>query len=128
MGTRKHRSWFNNSVPLPPGFGEIDAIAKAVEYMERELAELAEIYLEQSNVFSALVGIFGSKALDSVSNFEKHRHTNIAQQRFPDLCRRGCTSPPKPDECLESKGRKRPLGNPIALRSSRVVHCLAVLG
>ena len=33
---------------------------------------------------------------------------NTAQQRFPDLCRKGCASPPKPNECLESKASKRP--------------------
>ena len=40
------------------------------------------------NVFSAIVGIFGTKALDSVSNYEKHRNVDTAQQRFPDLRRR----------------------------------------
>jgi hypothetical protein len=107
MGT-KRKNWFDDGVPLPPGFGGIGAIGKAIDYVERGLVDLAEIYLEQANVFSALVGIFGTKALDSVSNFEKHRHSYTAQQRFPDLCRRGCSKPPKPDECLESKGSKRP--------------------
>lgn len=76
--------------------------------MERELADLAEIYFEQANVFSALVGIFGTKALDSVSNYEKSRHSYTAQQRFPDLCRRGCATPARPEDCLESKASKRP--------------------
>ena len=76
--------------------------------MERELADLAEIYFEQANVFSALVGIFGTKALDSVSNYEKNRHSYTAQQRFPDLCRRGCATPSRPQDCLESKASKRP--------------------
>jgi hypothetical protein len=103
-----NQSWFDRSVPLPPGFGDVGAIRRAIDYVERGLTELAEIYLEQANVFSALVGIFGTKALDSVSNFEKHRHSYTAEQRFPDLCRRGCSKPPKPDACLESKGSKRP--------------------
>ncbi len=107
MGT-KRQSWFDHTVPLPPGFGDVGAIRRAIDYVERGLVDLAEIYLEQANVFSALVGIFGTKALDSVSNFEKHRHSYTAQQRFPDLCRRGCGKPAKPDECLESKGSKRP--------------------
>jgi len=72
MATRKRsRSWFDDSVPLPPGFGGVGAIRQAIGYMERELADLSEIYFEQANVFSALVGIFGTKALDSVSNYEK---------------------------------------------------------
>ena len=85
---------FDASVSLPPGLDTV-AIRKAIEYMERELADLVEIYYEQANVFSAIVGIFGTKALDSVSNYEKHRHLHTAQQRFPDLRRRGSgqTSP-----------------------------------
>ena len=94
-------------VPRPPGL-EIDAIRRSIDYIESGLAEFIEVYLEQANVFSALVGIFGTKALDSVSNYEKHRHLHTAQQRFPDLCRRGCRRPPEPTHCLESKGSKRP--------------------
>jgi hypothetical protein len=82
------------------------AVGRAVKFIERELVDLVEIYYEQANVFSAIVGIFGTKALDSVSAYEKHRHADTAQQRFPDLCRRGCgTSDPR--NCLESKGSKR---------------------
>lgn len=98
---------FYPSVPLPPGL-EISAIRRAIDYMEKELAELVEIYFEQANVFSAIVGIFGTRALDAVSNYEKHRHADMAQQRFPDLRRRGSKSNPSPQESLESKGSKRP--------------------
>lgn len=97
---------FDRSVRRPPGL-EIAAIRKAIAYIERELAELVEIYYEQANVFSAIVGIFGTKALDSVSNYEKHRNIDTAQQRFPDLRRRGSGQRPRPDESLESKGSKR---------------------
>jgi hypothetical protein len=76
--------------------------------MEKELADLVEVYYEQANVFSALIGIFGAKALDAVSCYEKHRNIDTAQQRFPDLKRRGCGQNPTPKECLESKGSKRP--------------------
>lgn len=76
--------------------------------MERELADLVELYFEQANIFSAVVGIFGTKALDSVSNYEKHRHSQFSQQRFPDLRRRGSGPIPSPKESLESKGSKRP--------------------
>ena len=100
-------SWFDRTVPLPPGL-EIEAIRRAVEYMERELSDLVEIYYEQMNVFSALVSIFGTRALDAVSNYEKHRNIDTAQQRFPDLRRRGSGTSPSPDDSLESKGSKRP--------------------
>lgn len=98
---------FDPNVPLPPGLN-VAAIKRAIEYIERELADFAELYLEQANVFSALVSMFGTKGLDQVSNFEKHRHAFTAQQRFPDLCRRGAGRPLTPNDCLESKGSKRP--------------------
>jgi len=98
---------FDSLVPLPPGL-DCAAIRRAVEYMERELANLVEIYYEQANVFSAIVGIFGTRALDSVSSYEKHRNVDTAQQRFPDLRRRGAGNNPSPNESLESKASKRP--------------------
>jgi hypothetical protein len=52
------QSDFDPSVPLPLGL-EIAAIRRAIDYMQKELAQLVEIYLEQANVFSAIVGIFG---------------------------------------------------------------------
>lgn len=97
---------FDAAVPLPAGL-DVVAIRRAIEYVERELGDLVEIYHEQANVFSALVGMFGTKALDSVSSYEKHRHAVTAQQRFPDLKRRGSGSSPTPQESLESKGSKR---------------------
>lgn len=98
---------FDSSVPLPPGL-TIAAIRKAIEYVERELSDIVEIYYEQANVFSALVGIYGAKALDAHSVYEKHRHMDLAQQRFPDLRRRGSGPSPPPNLALESKGSKRP--------------------
>jgi hypothetical protein len=96
----------DSSVSLPPGL-DVAAIRRAVEYIEKELADLVDIYQEQANVFSAIVGIFGTKALDAVSNYEKNRNIDTAQQRFPDLCRKGF-GPANPQHCLESKGSKRP--------------------
>jgi hypothetical protein len=98
---------FNPAVALPPGL-DCAAIRRAIDYIERELADLVEIYYEQANVFSAIVGIFGTRALDSVSSYEKHRNVNTAQQRFPDLRRRGAGPNPSPNESLESKASKRP--------------------
>jgi len=98
---------FDQSVHLPPGL-TVTAIRRAIEYVERELTELVEIYQEQANVFSALVGIFGAKALDINSVYERSRDLNLAQQRFPDLKKRGSGRTPKPSESLESKASKRP--------------------
>lgn len=98
---------FNPEAPLPPGL-DVASIRRAIEFMERELADLVEIYHEQANVFSAIVGILGARALDSVSSYEKHRNLDTAQQRFPDLRRRGSGNNPKPNESLESKASKRP--------------------
>jgi len=55
---------FDKTVPLPTGLTHV-AIRNAIQYLEKELAELVELYYEQANVFSAIVGIFGTKALDS---------------------------------------------------------------
>jgi hypothetical protein len=98
---------FHAGVSLPPGL-TIVSLRKSVEYIERELADLMDIYEEQANVFSALVGIYGVRALDSFSVYEKSRHRDQAQQRFPDLKRRGAPIPPPAKLSLESKGSKRP--------------------
>jgi hypothetical protein len=100
------RSDFDATVALPPGL-TTTAIRKAIEYVERELADLVDVYFEQANVFSALVGIYATKALDANSVYEKHRHADLAQQRFPDLKRRGSGASPSPKESLECKASKR---------------------
>ena len=99
--------WLDSKVALPPGL-QSSAIRLSIEYVEHELTDLVEIYYEQMNVFSALVSIFGTKALDALSGYEKHRNIDTAQQRFPDLRRRGSGSNPSPNVSLESKGSKRP--------------------
>ena len=103
---RDSRGW-DSEVPLPPGL-TIGQVRRAVEYIEKELNELVDIYFEQANVFSALVGIFGVRALNAFSPYEKHRHQDLAQQRFPDLRHRKSKLPPPPNFSLESKGSKRP--------------------
>ena len=97
---------FNREVLLPLGL-TITAIQKAIEYIEKGLTDLVEIYLEQANVFSALVGIYGVKALDATSVYEKHRYLDLAQQRFPDLRKRGSGPEPPATMSLESKASKR---------------------
>jgi hypothetical protein len=97
----------DKSVELPPGL-TVTAILKAVDYVEKELADLVDVYFEQANVFSALVGMYATRALDANSVYEKHRHADLAQQRFPDLKRRGSRARPSPDESLECKASKRP--------------------
>jgi len=92
-------------MPLPKDLTTLH-IEKAVEYVERGTAELIDIYLEQANVFSAIVGIFGTKALHAVSPYKKHKHPDVAQQRFPDLSLGGVLNPP-PALALESKGSSR---------------------
>ena len=59
---------------------ELIHIKKAVAYVEKETAELVDLYLEQANVFSGIVGIFGVKALHAVSPYKKHKHPDVAQQ------------------------------------------------
>lgn len=98
---------FDRDVDLPPGL-TIRAVRNAIAYVERESSNVVDVYYEQANVFSALVGIFAIKALDAVSVYEKHRHADVAQQRFPDLKRKGAGPTPSPMQSLEVKASKRP--------------------
>jgi hypothetical protein len=45
---------------LPKNLTELH-IRKAVEYVEKEAAELVDLYYEQANIFSGIVGILGVK-------------------------------------------------------------------
>ena len=93
-------------VHLPPEL-KVSHIRRAIDYIERETSEFTDVYFEQANVFSALVGIFGVRALHAVSPYKKHKHPDVAQQRFPDLSLGGRLDPPA-HEALESKGTTRP--------------------
>lgn len=97
----------DTAVALPPGLA-LSAIRRSIEYIEHELVDLVEIYYEQINVFSAIVGIYGARALDQNSVYEKVRHLDLAQSRFPDLRHRRKGDDPPPQFCLESKASKRP--------------------
>jgi hypothetical protein len=97
---------FNSEVALPKGL-EHGHIRRAIDKVEEELAGWIDLYHEQMNVFSAVVGIAAARVLSSVSPYEKNRNPDTAQQRFPDLLRRGASKPPSPHDCLEVKGSKR---------------------
>src|SRR5579871_5370914 len=97
---------FDRSVPLPPGL-KIPHIRNAIDYIEERAEEFVDIYYEQANVFSGVIGIIGVKALASFSPYKKHKHPDVAQQRFPDLSLDGKLDPP-PKQALESKGSTRP--------------------
>ncbi len=92
--------------PLPKGLEPIH-IRKAVDFVELHVLELVELYYEQANVFSGIMGILGAKALDAVSPYKRHKHPDVMQQRFPDLSLGGQLNPP-PELALESKGSTRP--------------------
>ena len=94
------------SSALPRGL-EIVHIGKAIEFVEDRVADLVELYYEQANVFSGIVGIFGVRALDALSPYKQHKHPDVAQQRFPDLSFGGQLDPP-PELALESKASTRP--------------------
>jgi hypothetical protein len=64
---------FNRSVALPPEL-KITHIREAIEHVENRATELIDIYLEQANVFSGIVGIFGVQALHALSPYKS---TNI---------------------------------------------------
>jgi hypothetical protein len=96
---------FDRAVPLPPGL-TVAHIRNAIDFVEEKAEELIDLYLEQANVFSAVIGILGVRALDSLSPYKRHKHPDVAQQRFPDLSLRGKLDPPQL-EALESKGSSR---------------------
>lgn len=104
--TRGPDGW-DATVLLPRGL-TITHLRRARAYLQKELTDLVEIYQEQANVFSGLVGIYGARALDAFSPYEKHRHKDLAQQRFPDLRHKTAGPKPPPALSLESKGSKRP--------------------
>ena len=91
---------------LPKGLEPIH-IRKAVAFVELRALELVDLYYEQANVFSGIMGILGAKALDAVSPYKRHKHPDVMQQRFPDLSLGGRLNPP-PELALESKGSTRP--------------------
>ncbi|MGD1069788.1 MAG: hypothetical protein ABSB15_06580 [Bryobacteraceae bacterium] len=90
---------------MPPGLN-VTHLKNAIEFVEERAEELLDLYFEQANIFSGVVGIFGVRALDSLSPYKRHKHPDVAQQRFPDLSLRGRLNPP-PREALESKGSTR---------------------
>jgi hypothetical protein len=96
---------YDRSVSLPPEL-KVAHIREAIDYVEDRAAELIDIYFEQANVFSGIVGILGIQALHALSPYKKHKHPDVAQQRFPDLSLRGRLNPPA-QHALESKGSTR---------------------
>jgi hypothetical protein len=106
MGQYPIRMAQPNSLSLPKGL-EVIHVHRAVEWVEEQVADLADLYYEQANVFSGIVGTFGAKALAAFSPYKRHKHPDVAQLRFPDLSLRGKLNPP-PEEALESKGSTRP--------------------
>jgi hypothetical protein len=88
---------FDKAVKLPPGL-TIAHLKSAIGYVEEQAEELIDLYYEQA--------IMGVRALDSFSPYKKHKHPDVAQQRFPDLSLKGRLNPP-PREALESKGSIR---------------------
>lgn len=93
---------FDRSVPLPPGL-TVAHVRNAIDFIEEKAEELTDLYYEQANIFSALVGILGVRALDAFSPYKRHKHPDVAQQRFPDLSLRGKLNPTA-NRALESKG------------------------
>jgi len=96
---------FDRAVALPPEL-KVSHVREAIEHVEQRASDLVDIYFEQANVFSGIVGILGIQAIHAVSPYKKHKHPDIAQQRFPDLSLRGKLTPP-PEQALESKGSTR---------------------
>lgn len=102
----RDKEGFDRAVPLPPGL-TVGQIRKAIEYVEKQAEEFIDLYHEQANICSGLIGILGVRALHAFSRHKKHKHPDVAQQRFPDLSLGGKLNPPA-HHALESKGSTRP--------------------
>lgn len=97
---------FDPGVPLPQGL-TVAHLRPAIRYVEKRAESFIDLYYEQANLFSALIGILGTRALHSFSPYKRHKHPDVAQLRFPDLSLDGRLDPP-PKQALESKGSIRP--------------------
>ena len=100
----------NRAVALPQGLTP-QQIVRAVQYVETQAGEWLDLWYEQENLFSAVIGVLGARALETYGPFQRNPHKYEAQTRFPDLVRRGAKSGAvgqyRPEDCLESKGSKR---------------------
>ena len=75
-------------MPLPKELKPIH-IEKAVAHVEKECADLIDIYFEQPNVFSAIVGIFGIRALHAEG---KGGRTHTFGVKKPSKILKGCAA------------------------------------
>ena len=99
--------WLDREVALPPGL-TAGQLGRVIQSVENEVEQFVDVYFEQANVFSALVGIFAARAFSALTVYEKPRHSDLAQQRFPDLQRRGSGESPSANDSLEIKASLRP--------------------
>ena len=112
MTNRNDRSaWLNHRVALPPGL-TAGQLARVIASVEDEVEQFVDVYFEPANVFSALVGIFAARAFSALTVYEKPRRRDLAQQRFPDLKRRGAADPPLAGDSLAIKASLRPWAVP----------------
>ena len=106
-GPTSRDGWFDYQVALPPGL-TVGQLGRVISSVGDEVEQFIDVYFEQANVFSALVDIFAARAFSALTVYEKPRHSDLAQQRFPDLKRRGSADPPSPNDSLEIKASLRP--------------------
>ena len=65
------RDGFDKAVPLSPGL-TIAHLRNAIDFVEERAEDLIDLYFEQANLFSGLIGILGVRALDSLSPYKRH--------------------------------------------------------
>lgn len=83
---------FDGAVALPPGL-TVAHLLNAIDFVEEQAEDLIDLYFEQANIFSGIIGIMGVRALDSFSPYKRHKHPDVAQEHFPDLSLRGRLNP-----------------------------------
>ena len=96
---------FDRTVALPPG--QLSRISRMPSNLWKRKPRNSSNFTSSKPTFSAESSAsLGVRALDSLSPYKRHKHPDVAQQRFPDLSLRGKLNPP-PTEALESKGSSR---------------------
>ncbi len=87
---------------------QVAAMQNIIDKVEEVASDYIDVYLDQRNLFSALVGAFAIRAIADHTVFDRNPHRYRAQQYFPDLTPHGQDPANlRPTSYLEVKASKR---------------------
>ncbi len=105
---------FDSLVPLPTDLST-GVIRKAVEYIERELGELVDLYFEQANVFSALVGIFGTRRAGFVQQLRETQAYRYGSATFSRSLSEGSWRPAQTERLFRKQRKQERFSDSVPL-------------